>query len=226
MIVLGVIPARGGSKGIARKNELPLAGRTLIERAADVARASKVIARTVLTTDSAAIAEIGRRAGIEVVMRPPDLALDDTPMQAVVEHVIQEIERSGWEFDAVALLQPTQPLRRPDHISEAVRILSDTDASSVVGVVAIPAHFSPQYAMRLEGDRLVPYEPDGAGVTRRQDAAAAYSRDGTIYLVRRETINGGSLYGANCRPLLIPADESVNLDSPADWERAEALLAP
>jgi CMP-N-acetylneuraminic acid synthetase len=224
MVILGLIPARAGSKGIPRKNELELAGRTLVERTVDAARASGVIDRLVLTTDSDAVAEIGRRAGIGVIRRPAQLARDDTPMLPVIEHALAEIEREGWACDAVALLQPTQPLRRPEHIQAAVRLLEETGASSVVGVVRIPPHFAPQYAMRVEGERLLPYLAAGAGPTRRQDAEAAYSRDGTIYLARRTTLRSGDLYGDDCRPLVVPPEESANLDTPADWRRAEALL--
>jgi CMP-N-acetylneuraminic acid synthetase len=225
MTILGLIPARSGSKGIPGKNERPLAGRTLVERAAAAALESGVLDRVVLTTDSDAIAELGRAAGIDVLSRPAELALDDTPMAAVVTHALGEIEDGGRQYDAVALLQPTQPLRTADHIRRAVRLLeANPGASSVVSVVAIPPHYAPEYALRLEDGRLVPYLPAGAERTRRQDVEPAYSRDGTIYLTRAELARRGDLYGDNCLPLVIDADESINLDSPADWQRAEARL--
>lgn len=227
MKILGVIPARAGSKGIPHKNELALGGRTLIERTVDVARASNVIDRLVLTTDSETIAEIGRRAEVDVILRPAELAGDDTPMLPVVQHAVASLEQDGsLECDAVALLQPTQPLRRPEHIVAAVKLLVENDSSSVAAVVAIPAHYAPQYAMRIEHGHLKPYLPDAAPAVRRQDAEAAYSRDGTIYLIRRETLRAGDLYGPTCTPLVVPSSESINLDTPADWERAAALLGP
>jgi CMP-N,N'-diacetyllegionaminic acid synthase len=225
MRVLGLIPARSGSKGIPGKNELPLAGRTLVERATAAALESSVLDTVVLTTDSDAIAALGRAAGADVLQRPAELALDDTPMSAVLTHALSELEREGRRYDAVALLQPTQPLRTPDHIRAAVRLLEENPtASSVVSVVAIPSHYAPEYALRLDNERLVPYLPAGAERTRRQDVEPAYSRDGTIYLTRAEFARRGDLYGDECRPLLIEADESINLDSPADWQRAETRL--
>jgi CMP-N-acetylneuraminic acid synthetase len=224
MVVLGLIPARAGSKGIPGKNERLLAGRTLVERAADAARRSETIDRIVLTTDSDEIVEIGRKLGLDIVFRPTELAQDNSPMFPVIEHALDAVEVDGWSCDAVALLQPTQPLRRPEHIRDAARILTETGASSVVSVVEIPLHFAPQYAMRLVEDKLESYLAEGAAVTRRQQVEPAYSRDGTIYLSRRETIRGGDLYGAECRPLLVPASESVNLDTAEDWKRAEMLL--
>ena len=183
--------------------------------------------RVVLSTDSLEIAEAGRRAGLEVpFMRPAALAADDTPMAAVIEHALAEMSRHGWSPDIVVLLQPTSPLRRPHHIREAVKMLRDTGADSVVTVVEVPRHLSPEYVMRIEDGRLQPFLPEGAWITRRQDARPAYSRDGTVYAFRRSTIEeSGGLYGKDCRPLLIDAEDSLSIDSPADWDEAERLLS-
>ena len=227
LTVLGLIPARGGSKGVPGKNVRPLAGHTLLEYTARAARESGVLDRVILSTDSAEIADAGRRAGLEVpFMRPATLAADDTPMVPVIEHALAVVSRSGWSPDIVVLLQPTSPLRRPDHIRDAIAMLRDTGADSVVTVVEVPRHLSPDYVMRIEGGRLTPFLPDGARVTRRQDARAAYSRDGTVYAFRRATIERtGSIYGEDCRPLLIDACDSLSIDSPEDWDEAERLLA-
>ena len=227
LTVLGLIPARGGSKGVPGKNVRPLAGHTLLEYTARAARESGVLDRVILSTDSAEIADAGRRAGLEVpFMRPATLAADDTPMVPVIEHALAEVSRSEWSPDIVVLLQPTSPLRRPDHIRDAIAMLRDTGADSVVTVVEVPRHLSPDYVMRIEGGRLTPFLPDGARVTRRQDARAAYSRDGTVYAFRRATIERtGSIYGEDCRPLLIDACDSLSIDSPEDWDEAERLLA-
>ena len=227
LTVLGLIPARGGSKGVPGKNVRPLAGHTLLEYTARAARESGVLDRVILSTDSPEIADAGRGAGLEVpFMRPATLAADDTPMLLVIEHALAEVSRSGWTPDIVVLLQPTSPLRRPDHIRDAIAMLRDTGADSVVTVVEVPRHLSPDYVMRIEGGRLKPFLPDGARVTRRQDARAAYARDGTVYAFRRATIEKtGSIYGEDCRPLLIDACDSLSIDSPEDWDEAERLLA-
>src|SRR4051812_9470935 len=110
--VLALVPARAGSKGVTDKNVRPLAGRTLLDYAASAARASGVVDRIVLSTDSLRIADEGRRVGIEVpFMRPALLAQDDTPMLPVIEHAIAELAAHGWSPDIVVLLQPTSPLR-------------------------------------------------------------------------------------------------------------------
>jgi CMP-N-acetylneuraminic acid synthetase len=224
--VLALVPARGGSKGIPGKNLRPLAGRTLLEYAARAAAASGVVDRIVLSTDSESIARAGRHAGLDVpFIRPASLAQDDTPMQPVVEHALQSLGEGGWSPEIVVLLQPTSPLRRPDHIREAVGQLTDSGADSVVSVVELPRHMSPDYVMRIDDGRLVPFLPDGLGVTRRQDARRAFVRDGTVYAFWRTTLERyHSIYGERCRPLVIRAAESLTLDTPEDWAEAERRL--
>ena len=227
MLVLGIVPARGGSKGVPGKNVRPLAGHTLLEYPARAARESGVVDRLILSTDAPEIADAGRRAGLEVpFMRPARLAADDKPMLPVLEHALDALARGGWSPDIVVLLQPTSPLRRPDHVRDAVATLRETKADSVVTVVEVPRHLSPDYVMRIDEGRLQPFLPEGTRLTRRQDARPAYSRDGTVYAFWRATIERfGGIYGDDCRPLLIDAHESLNIDSPADWDTAERLLA-
>ena len=224
--VLAIVPARGGSKGVPRKNVLPLGGRTLIDRTARAAREAGRIDRLVLSTDDQEIADEGRRAGIEVLMRPAALAQDDTPMLPVLKHAIGEVVKSGWSPEYVVLLQPTSPLRRGTHIDDALQLLVTSGADSVVTVVEVPKHLSPDYVMKIEKGVLRPFLAEGAAVTRRQDVRPAYYRDGTVYAFRRDTIERfDSIYGEDCRPLLIDAAESLSIDSPEDWAAAERILA-
>src|SRR5258707_4684574 len=171
MSVLGIVPARAGSKGVPGKNVRPLAGHTLLDYTAQAARESGVLDRVILSTDSREIADAGRRAGLEVpFMRPAALAADDTPMLPVIQHALAETAKHGWSPDVIVLLQPTSPLRRPDHIRDAVTMLGETNADSVVTVVEVPRHLSPDYVMRIEESRLPPFLAHRAGVTPPQDA--------------------------------------------------------
>jgi CMP-N-acetylneuraminic acid synthetase len=224
--VLGLVPARGGSKGVPGKNVRLLAGRPLVEHAARAAFESGVLDRVVLSTDSVEIAEAGRRAGLEVpFLRPASLAGDETPMLEVVRHAVEHLTGAGWAPEIIALLQPTSPLRRPAHVREAIALLRATGADSVVSVVEVPRHLSPDYLMRIEAGVLRPFLPEGAGVARRQDARPAYARDGTVYACWRATLERfGSLYGDDCRPLVLSPAESLSIDSPDDWAAAERIL--
>jgi CMP-N-acetylneuraminic acid synthetase len=224
--VLAIVPARGGSKGVPGKNLRPLAGRTLLDYTAAAARQSGVIDRVVLTTDDAAVADAGRAAGLEVpFMRPAALAQDDTPMLPVLKHAIGALISAGWTPELVVLLQPTSPLRTPAHVRAAVDLLRSSGADSVVTVVEVPKHLSPDYVMKIEDGVLRPFLPEGARISRRQDVRPAYSRDGTVYAFRRDTVERfDSIYGDDCRPLVIDAAESLSIDTPEDWAAAERLL--
>ena len=226
MSTLAIVPARAGSKGVPGKNVRHLAGRTLLDYAATAARESGVIDRIILTTDSAEIAEIGRSAGLDVpFLRPSALALDDTPMLPVVRHALDYVVADGWTPQFVVLLQPTSPLRRPEHIQQALAILRESGADSVVSVVEVPKHLSPDYVMRIDGGLLRPFLPEGVLVTRRQDVRPAYCRDGTVYAFRRDVLERfDSIYGEDCRPLVLDEGDSLSIDSPADWAAAERIL--
>jgi CMP-N,N'-diacetyllegionaminic acid synthase len=225
--VLGLVPARGGSKGLPGKNVRPLHGRPLLAFAADAARASGVIDRVVLSTETEDIAAVGRAAGLETpFLRPAHLAADDTPMLPVIEHAVDTLAADGWTADIIVLLQPTSPLRTGAHVRRSVEMLRDTGADSVVGVIEVPRHLSPDYVMRVDEGTLVPFLPGGERVTRRQDARVAYVRDGTVYTFWRKTlVEQRSIYGRNCRPMIVDPTESLTIDDAKDWEEAERRLA-
>ena len=224
--VLCLVPARGGSKGIPAKNLRMLGDRPLLSYALEPAREAG-IKRVVLSTDSHAIADLGRSIGLEVpFMRPAELATDEAPMLPVVQHAVRAMDEEGFSADIVVLLQPTSPFRRAEHVRAALDLLESARCDSVVSVVEVPRHFSPQYVMKVEEGRLISYLPEGQRLVRRQDALPAYSRDGTVYAIRRQVIMElNSLYGEDCRPLIIPSDESINLDTAEDWALAESRLA-
>jgi N-acylneuraminate cytidylyltransferase len=226
--IIGLIPARAGSKGIPGKNLRSLGGKPLLQWAFEAAKDSGVVERVMLSTDSEEIADMGRKLGIEVpFLRPAELAQDDTPMIAVLKHLIEHLRATDTLPDAIMLLQPTAPLRRAAHLKQAGALLIHDDVDSVVGVTEIPQHYAPHYAMKITPKgQLTHYLPDSATIKRRQDVPKAYSRDGTVYLFRLSTLEKyNDIYGANCIPLLIPSNETLNLDTMEDWELAERIFA-
>jgi CMP-N,N'-diacetyllegionaminic acid synthase len=221
-----VIPARGGSKGIPRKNLAMLAGRPLLAWTADAAKAARALSRVVLSTDDPGLAEQGRSLGLDVpFLRPGRLAGDDTPILPVLIDVLDRLRTEhGFRADVVVLLQPTSPLRRAEHIDEAVERLASTGADSVVSVVSVPHHFSPVSVLREEGGRLRPYE-SGQTVTRRQDKPQLWARNGPAVLaVRVTTLRAGSLYGDDSRALPMSDEDSIDVDTSFDLEMADWLL--
>ena len=222
MKVLGLIPARGESKGVARKNIKPLAGKSLVQRAFEVACEAEVLDRIILSTDDEQIAKLGREIGLEVpFLRPAGLARDDTPMIDVALHALKFLQDQDYLPDALLLLQPTAALRRAVHIRVALRLLADND--SVCTVVPVPKDLCPHFVMKIGADGFLShFLPDGANYTRRQDVPQAYQRDGTIYLTRTETIiKELSFFGQRCQPLILDTAQSLNIDEPSDWLEAE-----
>ena len=157
-------------------------------------------------------------------MRPASLAADAAPMLPVLQHALDAMEERGFPADILVLLQPTSPLRRGEHIDAAIDWLERTAADSVVSVTEVPHQFNPVSVMRLEDGLLKPLL-DGPTVTRRQDKPRLFARNGPAVLaVRSAVVKGGSLYGERSWPLGMNAEESVDIDGPADLEYAEFLL--
>jgi CMP-N-acetylneuraminic acid synthetase len=214
--VLGLIPARGGSKGIPQKNLAPLGGKPLIAWTLEAAHASNSLTSVVVSTDSEEIAATAN--GTRVLARPAELARDDTPMRTVVDHALAELGLP----DVLVLLQPTSPLRRSEHIDAAVRLLVDSGADSVVSVVEVPHRYAPGSLMALADGRLaVP----GDTAARRQDKQRLYARNGPAVLALRPDRLRDDMYGRDCRAYVMRAEDSVDVDEPFDLELAEFLLA-
>ena len=226
MRVLGIVPARGGSKGIPDKNIAPLGGRPLLAYTADAVAESRALTRTVVSTDAARIAEASRALGLEVpFMRPAELAADDTPMLPVIQHAVAAMADAGFQAEAVVLLQPTSPLRRGAHIDAAIDLLERSGAESVVSVVEVPHQFNPASVLRLDGERLRPWL-DAPTVAGRQNKPRVLARNGPAVLaVRASVLASGSLYGDDSRPLVMSAEESLDVDTPWDLRLADLLLA-
>lgn len=226
MRVLGVIPARGGSKGIPRKNIRLLGGKPLIAWTIEAARQSRLLTRVILSTEDEEIAAVGRQWGVEVpFLRPAELAQDDTPTLPVVLHALRELEHRGEKYDAVCLLQPTAPLRKPEWIDGCIRLLEETGADAVVTVCRIPEEYHPWWALLRDGEGWLMFSHGRSIPARRQDLPPAYHREGSVYVTRRRVLmEDGSLYGKKLEGWEVSRDETVNLDSEEDWRRAEQAL--
>jgi CMP-N,N'-diacetyllegionaminic acid synthase len=210
--VLGLIPARGGSKGIPRKNLALLGGKPLLAWTVDAARGAQELTRVVVSTDDD---EIAAAAGADVLRRPPDLAQDDTPMLDVVRHAVGELSP-----DVVVVLQPTSPLRRAEHVDACVRLLLESGADAVLSVVEVPHAFRPDSLMDVVDGRLVAR----GGPRTRQEKALVYARNGPAVLARRADRLEEDLYAGDVRPLVMDARDSLDVDDPHDLELAELLL--
>jgi CMP-N,N'-diacetyllegionaminic acid synthase len=220
--VFAVIPARGGSKGIPRKNLRLLAGRPLLVHTIEAALEARRVDVVAVSTEDPEIARVARRAGAEVVERPLELATDEAPTEPALLHAVLEIEaRRRRPADAVLLLQATSPLRPSRAIDDAIELLFGAGCDSVVAVREDRgAHFTG----RIEAGRFVPpYDPRSR--RRRQELPPLYRETGALYAVRREILFSlGCRMGGDMRALVLPEEEALDIDSLADLKLAELYL--
>lgn len=227
MRVLALIPARGGSKGVPRKNIKPLAGKPLLAYTAEAALAAKHLTRIVLSTDDEEIAAVGRACGLDVpFLRPAELALDTTPTLPVVQHALRWLMSEGETFDALCLLQPTNPLRRAADIDACLELFAAQQADTVFTVLRVPAEHNPHWVyFKTDDGSLRLSTGEAAPIPRRQDLPAAFHREGSVYVTRTEIVLAqNSLYSQRVLGFEIDPSRSVNIDTPEDWAKAESLL--
>lgn len=226
--VLCVIPARGGSKGVPRKNIRPLAGKPVIQYTIDVALACRdLFHRVIVSTDDEEIADVSRSLGADVPFkRPAELAADSVPTLPVLQHAVEFVEnQDGIRLEWVYLLQPTAPFRSEEDVRGAMDLALRAGTDSVISVVQVFAEH-PALMKKIVDGRLVPFsvpEPEG---TRRQDyRPKAYMRNGAIYISRREAIvDQGSIWGRSIAPYVMPAERSYSIDSERDLRLAELAM--
>jgi len=233
MKALGVITARGGSKGLPGKNLKLLAGKPLIAHTIEAAAASQALDRVILSTEDEAIAEAGRSLGCEVpFLRPAALAQDDTPHLPVIQHAVRWLaDHAGYQPDAVMILQPTSPLRAAADIRASIELLATSGADSVLSVSEIPAHAHPMRALRVDeaGDAVLFVTGEGVRhrINRRQDLPAAWVMNGAIYICRTRVLfaDPPSLYGDRVVVHRMSAKRGLSIDDAHDWAEAERALA-
>ncbi len=229
--VLGIIPARGNSKSIPRKNIKDFLGKPLVAWTIETAKKSGALTRLVLSTDDPEIVQIGKQGGAEVpFMRPNELAADTTLMAPVINHCVNWLKKEeNWVPDYVLILEATVPSRRPEHIRESVKLLIDSGADSVASISRIPHHHVPEKALILGEDGTIKGAmgmPIKEMIHRRQDLPHSFALNGLIYgcktgivLEEPPTIWGDRVMG-------YPVDENniIDIDNQNEWEAAEELM--
>lgn len=217
MKILGIIPARGGSKGIPKKNIKLLNGKPLIAYTIEAGLKSN-LNKLVVSTDCNEIAAISKEYGCEVIMRPVNLAKDETPTLPVLQDVVEKIDEI---FDSVMTLQPTSPLRNYKHINEAISLYKkDKDADSLVSVVEVMHSFMPNKLMSFNGK----YLSGNKEIFRRQESQVMYARNGAaIYITRIKNLKE-FIFGGKIIPYFMKKTVSFDLDDKEDWEIVECQI--
>ena len=228
---LCIIPARGGSKGIPRKNIRLLAGKPLIAYTIETAKKCPSIHKTIVTTDDAEIAEVASRFGAEVpFLRPKELADDNTPIMPVLRHAISFLEQRGEQYDTIVLLEPTSPLRSVDDVEQAIQKLADGDVDTVVGVSPFEIDFSD--IMIPESGYIEPFIEQKEVTFRRQHTKDLIQLNGLVYAATRDIIMNPNTvilnpFGENkirTKYVTIPKSRCLEIDEPLDFEFAEFMI--
>ncbi len=223
---LGAIFARGGSKGVPRKNIRLLADKPLIGYSIETALSSDLIDRVIVSTDDEEIADVARTFGAEVpFMRPPELAQDDTPEWLAWQHAIRTLDMDGKEIDSFVCIPPTSPMRALEDIDACIQLLINSDADIVL--TATPARRSPHFNMIVINEdhsaRLV--IPPEKRIYRRQSAPMVYDITTIAYAARPEfVLNSSSIFDGNVKSVVVPEERAIDIDTELDFQFAEFLL--
>jgi N-acylneuraminate cytidylyltransferase len=228
--VLAIIPARAGSKGLPGKNTRQLAGHPLISYSIAAGIQAKLVNRVICSTDSQEIADIARQYGAEVpILRPAELASDDSPDIDAFQHLIGELKRrENYRPDIIVQLRPTSPIRQPGQVDEGIRLLIDNpETDSVRGVTSSPA--TPYKMWRIADDILTPLlslegVPEPFNLPR-QALPEVYWQTGTLDIMRTSVIESGSMTGYEIRPYIVEQEHAVDIDHLESFIRAERVIS-
>jgi CMP-N,N'-diacetyllegionaminic acid synthase len=227
MRILGIIPARGGSKGVPGKNIKLLNGKPLLQYTAEIALESKYLTSVILSSDDKQIITVAKSLGIQVpFLRPDELALDTTPTIDAIIHALQWYENHAVFFDAVCLLQVTSPFRTVEFLDKSIEKFITSGCDSLVSVQKVPHEYNPHWTfeVNLEGTLKIATGEDQI-INRRQELPDAYHRDGSIYITKTEVLlQKHSLYGKSISFIETPPEFYVNIDTLGDWEKAEQMI--
>lgn len=226
MRILGLIPARGGSKGIPGKNAKLLAGKPLLAYTAEAALQAQGLDKVVFSSEDDKLIALAEKAGLDVPFkRPADLATDAASSLSVVQHALAELEAAGDRYDAVCLLQVTTPMRNAADIDSAIESFRESQADALVSVIPVPHQYNPHWVLMQEGADRLQWSMGKKIIGRRQDLPKAYIRDGSIYITKTKVIQAGSLYGEQLAFYEMDPESHVNIDTQEDWQRATELLS-
>ena len=221
--ILGVIPARQGSKGVPGKNMRLLCGKPLLQHTLESASQSKLLSDILISTDSEEMLALSQRFGaLSNGLRPDFLSGDSVLTIDVIKYELLKMQERGIAYDYIMLLQPTCPLRNSDHIDNAISLLLESSCKSLVSVVDVGANH-PLRMKRIVHNKLVNYVDTGIEDMRpRQHLPPVFIRNGAIYLIdSRLLFEENSLVGKECIPFVMSPDYSINIDSLSDLMLAE-----
>lgn len=225
--ILGLIPARGGSKGVPNKHIKQLGEKPLIQYTLESALQSTLLDTIALSSDCGEIIrEVQRFPNIQIpFIRPDYLSTDETPSLPVIQHALEFYEKAGIHFDAVCLLQPTTPFRPEGLIDKVIKCFLEYGAESMATVRAVPSRYNPYWCFQMVDSRLKPVTAQHGIIPRRQDLPETYYRDGQIYLASTELIRKGFLITPETIGFKNHLGPDINIDTMDDWHAAQNQIS-
>ena len=222
--IVAIIPARGGSKRVPKKNIKSLCGNPLISYIIRASLASRYIDKTIVSTDDSEIAEVSRKYGAEVIDRPAELARDETPDTPVLRHVIKHLtEKENYTADIIVFLHATSPLCGTADIDNAIERFAGGDADLVAGVVEAERHPFWNFRM-INGNKLLPFIENISYTIRQQELPKTYILNGAFYIMRAEKVQKESFFGGDMHGIIMSKEKSIDIDTELDFEIAEFLM--
>lgn len=200
-MILGITPARGGSKGVPRKNVRPLYGKPLIAWTIEAAKASRLLSRYLVSTEDAEIAKVARAYGADVIERPEELASDEATTLSVLQHVLAQ-----FPADIIVLLQATSPVRTPGLIDRCIQRFLESGADS------------------LASGFMCKYVEYGKTGLRRQDIPGFFYDDGNVYVMKADLVRQGDRFGKRIERVVLDREQNVEIDDEFDFWLAEQIL--
>jgi CMP-N-acetylneuraminic acid synthetase len=227
MKILAIIPVRGGSKGVPGKNTKLLNGKPLLAYTSEIALLSNYLTEVIVSTEDTNILTVAKSLGLQVPFtRPMELAQDNTPTIEVIIHALEWYEKKAVFFDAVCLLQVTNPFRTLDFLNKAIEKFIASDCDSLVSVQKVPHEYNPHWVFEVNsaGNLKIATGEDKI-IPRRQELPTAYHRDGSIYITKTKVLlKQHSLYGKSTAFIESESDLFVNIDTLEDWDKAVMII--
>jgi CMP-N-acetylneuraminic acid synthetase len=221
--ILAIIPARGGSKGIPRKNIKLLSGKPLMTYTIEVALKSKYLDRVIVSTDDKEIAKISKKYGAEVIKRPKILAIDRAKTIDVIFHLLSVLKKEKYDPDVIVLLQPTSPLRIVKDIDNAIELFLKNKCESIISICE--SGHSPYWSFKIKSGYLTPILGRKYFKQRRQGLSKSYIPNGAIYIsTPKNLFKYKSFYTNKILPYIMPLERSIDIDNETDFKLAELIL--
>ena len=224
--VLGIIPARAGSKRVPHKNTRLLGGKPLVAWTIEMALRASCLQRLVVSSDSASVLEIARAYDPCIALeRPAHFATDTSLAIDYVKHALSELEEGGPRYGVIVIIQPTSPFTAVEDVEATTDLLLKTEADTAVSVELVDQMLHPLKLKKMQGNRVLPLFEEEGGRMAAHEIPEVFTRNGSVYATTRKVVEQGRIIGSDCRGYVMPKERSVDINTEVDWLFTEFMLS-